>query len=213
VVAKCNSASVPAQQRLRLDEETGPARSGQHAASGSERRSVGGPSLGRAVAAQHHELVTQNEDLQILGGVATGQLDKQLDGAAQRQVGESGNTWERPPQRDEGSVTVPTRVDRTRRPPTKSEFLHPTGTSTGVRRRVPATTAPGRQFVDRPGGRRRRPPLGLRQWGKSWRRAAEGTPTGRRCPTSRQYGGQVPMILWLGPGSVLPTGAAAASRR
>jgi hypothetical protein len=41
------------------------------------------------VAAQHHELVTQNQDLQILGGVATGQLDKQLDGAAQRQVGES----------------------------------------------------------------------------------------------------------------------------
>jgi hypothetical protein len=28
------------------------------------------------VAAQHHELVTQNENLQILGGVATGQLNK-----------------------------------------------------------------------------------------------------------------------------------------
>ena len=38
---------------------------------------------------QGRELVTQNEDLQVLGGVATGQLSKQLDGAAQRQVGES----------------------------------------------------------------------------------------------------------------------------
>jgi len=34
-------------------------------------------------------LVAQDEDLQILGGVATGELDEELDGAAQRQVGKS----------------------------------------------------------------------------------------------------------------------------
>src|SRR5215213_4889252 len=85
-----HQASVPAQQRLRPDEETGPVGSGQHATDGSEQHSVGGPQPGSSrLAAQHRELVAQNEDLQILGGVATGQLDKQLDGAAQRQVGES----------------------------------------------------------------------------------------------------------------------------
>jgi hypothetical protein len=41
-------------------------------------------------------LVTQNEDLQILG-VVIGEQGEELDGAAQRQVGELGSTWERPP--------------------------------------------------------------------------------------------------------------------
>jgi hypothetical protein len=34
------------------------------------------------------ELVTQDEDLQLLGGVAVGEQGKELDGAAERQVGE-----------------------------------------------------------------------------------------------------------------------------
>jgi hypothetical protein len=33
-------------------------------------------------------LVAQDEDLQVLGGVAAGQQGEQLDGAAQREVGE-----------------------------------------------------------------------------------------------------------------------------
>jgi hypothetical protein len=33
-------------------------------------------------------LVTQGEDLQLLGGVAVGEQGKELDGAAQRQIGE-----------------------------------------------------------------------------------------------------------------------------
>jgi hypothetical protein len=41
------------------------------------------------LAPQHAKLVAQNEDLQILGGIATGQKGEQLDGVAQRQVGES----------------------------------------------------------------------------------------------------------------------------
>jgi hypothetical protein len=85
-----HQASVPAQQRLRPDDETGPAGSGQHAADGSEQRSVGGPEPGSSrLAAQHTELVTQDEDLQILGGVVIGEQGEELDGAAQRQVGES----------------------------------------------------------------------------------------------------------------------------
>jgi hypothetical protein len=38
------------------------------------------------LAAEHDELVAEHQDLQVLGGVATGQQDEQLDGAAQRQV-------------------------------------------------------------------------------------------------------------------------------
>jgi hypothetical protein len=49
-------------------------------------------------------LVAQDEDLQILGGVVIGEQGEELD----------------------GSVTKPTRVDRTGRRPTTSEFLHPT---------------------------------------------------------------------------------------
>jgi hypothetical protein len=45
---------------------------------GSEQSSVGGLQLGpRRLAAQHGELVTQNEDFQILGGVAADQQDEE----------------------------------------------------------------------------------------------------------------------------------------
>jgi len=40
------------------------------------------------LAAQHAELVAQHEDLQVLAGVAAAEQGEQLDGAAQRQVGE-----------------------------------------------------------------------------------------------------------------------------
>ena len=40
-----------------------------------------GSSLGRSSAAQHSELVTQDEDLEIFGDVATGELSEQLDRA------------------------------------------------------------------------------------------------------------------------------------
>jgi hypothetical protein len=86
-----DQAAVPAQQRLGLDEEAGPAGPGQDAADGGERRPVGGLELGSwSLAAKHSEPMAQNEDLKILGGIAAGQEGEQLDGAAQRQVGESG---------------------------------------------------------------------------------------------------------------------------
>ena len=55
----------------------------------SRARSVGS-SVGRGVCRRRTaSWWREDEDLQILGGVATGQLNKQLDGAAHRQVGES----------------------------------------------------------------------------------------------------------------------------
>jgi hypothetical protein len=59
---------MPAQQRLWRDEEAGPTGWGQDA---------------------DGELVAQDKDLQVLGGVAAGEQGEQLDGAAQGQVGES----------------------------------------------------------------------------------------------------------------------------
>jgi hypothetical protein len=40
------------------------------------------------LAAEHGELVAQDEDLQVLGGVPAGEQGEQLDGVAQREVGE-----------------------------------------------------------------------------------------------------------------------------
>jgi hypothetical protein len=67
----CDQPPVPAQQRLGLDEEAGPAGPGQRTAEGGEQRPVGG--LQRRswdLAAEHAELVTQDEKFQVLGGVA-----------------------------------------------------------------------------------------------------------------------------------------------
>jgi hypothetical protein len=89
-----DEAAVPAQQGLRLDQETGPAGSGQDAADGGEEGPVGGLELGSwSLAAEHSELVAQNEDLKLLGGIAAGEEGEQLGGAAQRQVGKSWQHW------------------------------------------------------------------------------------------------------------------------
>jgi hypothetical protein len=80
---------MPAQQRLGLDQVAGPAGSGEHAADRREQGSVGGLEPGTwDLAAQHGELVAQDKDLQVLGGVAAGEQGEQQDGAAQREVGE-----------------------------------------------------------------------------------------------------------------------------
>jgi hypothetical protein len=85
-----DEAAVPAQQGLRLDEEAGPAGSGQDAADGGQQRPVGGFELGSwSLAAEHGELMAQDEDLKILGGIAAGEQGELLGEAAQRQVGKS----------------------------------------------------------------------------------------------------------------------------
>ncbi len=80
---------VPAQQRLWGDQEAGPAGPGQRAADRGKQGAVGRLQLGSwNLAAEHGELLAQHQDLQVLGGVATGEQREELDGAAQREVGE-----------------------------------------------------------------------------------------------------------------------------
>jgi len=84
-----DQSSVPAQQGLGRDEEARPAGSRKHAADRGQQGPVGALEPGSwGLAAEHGELVAQDEDLQVLGGVAAGEQGEQLDGAAQREVGE-----------------------------------------------------------------------------------------------------------------------------
>jgi hypothetical protein len=86
-----DQAAVPAQQGLGGDQEAGPVGSWQHAADGGEQGSIGRlQPRSLDLAAQHSELMAQHQDLEVLGGVAAGEQCEQLDGAAQGQVGESG---------------------------------------------------------------------------------------------------------------------------
>jgi hypothetical protein len=79
----CDQPPMPAKQRFGLDEEAGPAGSRQRAADGGEHRPVGGLQLGSwDLAAEHAELVTQDEKFQVLGGIAAGGKHEQLDRAA-----------------------------------------------------------------------------------------------------------------------------------
>ena len=81
---------VPAQQGLGPDQEARPARPRQDTADGGEQGSVGRFELRSwSLAAEHGELMTQDKDLKVLGGIAAGELGEELDGAAQRQVRES----------------------------------------------------------------------------------------------------------------------------
>jgi hypothetical protein len=74
--------AVPAQQRLRLDEEAGPPGSGQDAADRGEQGPVGRFQPGtRDLATQDGELVAEHHDLQVFGGITAGGRREQLDGA------------------------------------------------------------------------------------------------------------------------------------
>jgi hypothetical protein len=66
---------MPAKQRLGLDKEARPSGPGQDAADRREQGPVGRLQPGsRRLAAQDGELVAQDEDLEVFGGVATGEL-------------------------------------------------------------------------------------------------------------------------------------------
>jgi hypothetical protein len=57
-----------------------------------------GPSLGRVLwQRKHGELMPQDEDLKVLGSVTASEQREQLDGAAQREVGEFGQHQGRRP--------------------------------------------------------------------------------------------------------------------
>jgi hypothetical protein len=80
---------VPAQQRLRLHEEARPAGPGQHAADRGQQRPVGGlQPESWDLAAQDGELVAEHQDLKVGGAITTSEQGEELDGAAQREVGE-----------------------------------------------------------------------------------------------------------------------------
>jgi hypothetical protein len=74
---------VPAQQGLGPDEEARPARPRQHPADGGEQGPVGRLQLGSgSLAVEDGELMVQDKDLKILGGITAGELGEELDGAA-----------------------------------------------------------------------------------------------------------------------------------
>jgi len=125
-----DQAAVPAQQRLRLDQEAGPAGPWQQAADGGEQGAVGGFELGSwELAAQDGELVAQGQELQVLGGVAAGEQREQLDAAAQREVGQLGEHQVASGIRGEeaGASTLPSRRWReSQLTQGVSAFPHPT---------------------------------------------------------------------------------------
>ena len=85
-----DQAAVPAQQGQGPDQEARPARPRQDTADGGEQGPVGRFELRSwSLAAEHGELVTQDKDLKVLGGVTAGELGEELDGAAQRQIRKS----------------------------------------------------------------------------------------------------------------------------
>src|SRR5512132_3527572 len=82
---------MPALQRLRCDEEAGPSVAWEYAADGGEQSAVGGFQLGPGgLPLEDDELMAQHQDLQVLGGVTSSKQREELDGAAKREVDESG---------------------------------------------------------------------------------------------------------------------------
>jgi len=145
-----DQAAVPAQQGLRLDEEARPAGLREHAADRGEQGPVGGLQPEACdVAVEHGQLVAQHQDLKVLGGITASEQCEQLDGAAQRQIGESGQ-HPGPPWWGSRAATVASRASmRTRSSQVLSQYSHPTGSLTHPpwyppRRPLTGTSRPGR---------------------------------------------------------------------
>jgi hypothetical protein len=82
---------MPAPQRLRCDKEPRPTLAWENAADGGEESAVGGFQAGLGgLPLEDGELVAQHQDLQVLGGVTASEQREELDGAAEREVDESG---------------------------------------------------------------------------------------------------------------------------
>jgi hypothetical protein len=80
---------MPAQQRIRLDQEARSAVAWQDTADRGEQRPVGGLEPGSwDLAAKDGELVAQHQDLKVFGGVAAGEQHERLHGATHREVRE-----------------------------------------------------------------------------------------------------------------------------
>jgi hypothetical protein len=119
--------AVPAQQRLGFDQEARPAGSGQRAADRGEQGPVSRFQPGTwGLATEDRELVAQDEDLQILDGVAAGkQQHEQLKGATQREVDEFRRT-QNGLQESTAGLTLPTRGSaQTSSSQVSDVFAHP----------------------------------------------------------------------------------------
>jgi hypothetical protein len=82
---------MPAPQRLRCDEEAAPTVAWENAADGGEQSAVGGFQLGAGgLSLEDGELMAEHQDLQVLGGVTASEQREELEGAAQREVDDSG---------------------------------------------------------------------------------------------------------------------------
>jgi hypothetical protein len=81
---------MPAQQRSRRDQPDLSELGGQQPGQGAEERPVD-PRQRRALigSAQHRDLVSQYEDLGVLGRVGSGEQRKPAQHASEREVGES----------------------------------------------------------------------------------------------------------------------------
>jgi hypothetical protein len=79
------------------------------------------------LAAQYGQLMTEHQEFQVVGGIAAGQLDEQLDGAAHGQVGElrrrAGAS-----ELVSGASHYRARMVRTASSQALSDFAHPTAT-------------------------------------------------------------------------------------
>jgi hypothetical protein len=97
------------------------------AADRGEQGLVGWFQLGSwELAAKDGELVAENKEFQILGSIAAGEQGQELDGAAQGQVGESGQHAGWPPQRRLRTGARYRLVMGTRSSQAVPHFPHPT---------------------------------------------------------------------------------------
>jgi hypothetical protein len=107
--------AMPAQQRLRRDEERCPAVSEKQAACGGEHDPVERGEPGAAgLAAQHPKLMPENEDLQVLGAVVSVWEDQQTRQQADGQPEQEEHRWmvRSACSRDESEFPRPTGGDR-----------------------------------------------------------------------------------------------------
>ena len=88
--AASDQASMPAQQRFGLDEQPAPGRAGQQPREPSQHGSVGPvhPRPGY-LASQHHDLVTQHEQLSVLRGRTPRQQRKPPQCLTEQQIQQS----------------------------------------------------------------------------------------------------------------------------
>jgi hypothetical protein len=80
--------SVPAQQRRRSHDEHAPRRAAQQPRQRGEKDSIGPVKIRSvSVAAEHGDLVAQDEDFDLLGSVTAQYQNQELEDASQRGVG------------------------------------------------------------------------------------------------------------------------------